>query len=154
MPSAPSASSTMKPGVRSLPPRGCGFACASMSAPALIFVIAATVAEHHGAEQRVERDRTGEAFVETVLHALLGLRDGLFLVEPEAELLEVDVREVEHLCPAELLLPVDLRDVLVGMILEAAMRLVEEIGVFAVDHRFARADLGARGLLAGGDAVV
>src|SRR5256885_8160949 len=104
--SAASATRTRNERVRTGPPT------------ALAFVMLAlrrflAVAEHHRAEQRVERDRSGETLVDAVLHGLLDLRHRLVGVEAEAEVLEGDMREVEDLGAAELFLAVDLLHVVV-----------------------------------------
>src|SRR5204862_505064 len=75
----------------------------------LIAVSSTAIAEHHRAEERVERNRRGEALVHAVLHALLHVRHGLFALEAEAEFLERNVREVEDLRAAQLTVALALR---------------------------------------------
>src|SRR5436190_9116667 len=109
----------------------------------LIAVSSPAIAEHHRAEERVERNRRGEALVHAVLHALLHVRHGLFALEAEAEFLERNVREVEDLRAAQLTLAVDLRHVLAGIFCESLARVGEEVGVPAEDHGAARTDFAA-----------
>src|SRR6185436_5766016 len=143
-PAAPTAARMLNVRVKSGPPIGCASLVIGTSPP---------VAEHHCAEERIERDGSGEALIDAVLHGLLDVGNGLLVVEAEAELLERYMREVEHLGAADLALAVHLRHVLAGVALEALVGFIEQVGVLAVDHRAARTDFAARRLFSFGDAM-
>ena len=106
------------------------------------------VPPEHRPERDVEGHGGGEALVEALLDRVGGVGHALRPVVGQAELLEGDVGQVEHLRAAGLRLAVDLRHVGAGVRGQAPLRLGQELGALAVDDRPARAHLAAGGPVA------
>src|SRR3954451_12588299 len=112
----------------------------------LVLVAVLAIAEDDRAEDRVERDRGGEALVDAVLDGLLDVGHGALVIETEPELLERDMGQVEHLRAAEILFAVDLRVVLLRVLLDAVVCFFQQLVALAEDDGFRRANGGARRL--------
>src|SRR6185369_5253020 len=104
------------------------------------------VAEDHGAEDGVERDRCGEALVDAVLDRLLDVGHGALVIETESEFFERDMRQVENLRAAELLFAVDLREVEIRVLVDAVVCFLQQLVALAEDDGLRRADGRTRGL--------
>src|SRR4051812_8242937 len=109
----------------------------------------AKTAAHQGSQTRVDHHRHGHAPVDDRVHFLAAVRRRFVAGFGQSQLCERDVRQVNHLRSAEVVLAVDaVLVVLAWMRGDAAMRFLQQLHARTENDRTDWTDFRARGLIA------